>query len=54
MIVARQMREMSVSEPLWKHRNTRDDIKTEASTLLREEYGGYLLTGHTMSGVQEA
>jgi hypothetical protein len=31
-----------------------DDIKTAACTVFREEHGGYLLTGHAVSGVQEA
>ena len=31
-----------------------DDIKTGACTVFREERGGYLLTGHAVSGVQEA
>jgi len=45
------MRETSVSEPLMKHRNTLDDIETGVLAQFREEYGGNLPTGHTVSGV---
>jgi len=31
-----------------------DDTKTGVSTLFREERGRYLLTGHAVSGVEEA
>ena len=31
-----------------------DDIKTGVPPVLREQHGGNLLTGHVMSGVQEA
>ena len=31
-----------------------DDIKTGVCTVLREECGRYLLTGHAVSGVQAA
>jgi hypothetical protein len=48
------MRETSASEPLMTHRKAPDGIKTGASLLLREECGGNLLTGHAMSGVEEA
>src|ERR1035437_5094395 len=46
------MRETSASEPLSKHRNALGGIKTGASLLLREKYGGNLLTGHAVSGVK--
>jgi hypothetical protein len=36
------------------HRNTSDDIKTGAACQRREQHGRNLLTGHAMSGVQEA
>ena len=40
---------------LWmKHRNARDDTKTGVSTHLRDERGGYLLTGYAVSGVEKA
>jgi hypothetical protein len=48
------MRETNASELPMKHRNISDDIKTGASFRSREERGGNLLTGHAMSGVQEA
>jgi len=36
------------------HRNSKDGIKTGVALRLREQRGGYLLTDHAMSGVQEA
>ena len=45
------MRETSASKLPMKHRNGLGDIKTGVSILLREEYGGNLPTGHTVSGV---
>jgi hypothetical protein len=37
-----------------KHRKIIYDTKTGAYLVRREEYGRYLLTGHAVSGVQEA
>jgi len=48
------MRETNASELPMKHRKLKDDIETGASSLSREERGGNLLTGHAVSGVQEA
>jgi hypothetical protein len=45
------MRETSASKPLMKHRNTLGDTKTGVLVQFREEYGGNLPTGHTVSGV---
>jgi hypothetical protein len=45
---------MSVNEPLMKHRKDSDDTKTGVSPVLWEQHGRYLLTGHAVSGVQEA
>jgi len=35
-------------------KSNKDDIKTEAARLSREEHGRNLLTGHAVSGVQAA
>ena len=43
--------ETSASDPLTKHRNPFDDVKTGVSKLLREEQSRYLPTGYAMSGV---
>jgi hypothetical protein len=40
------------SEEASKH--PRDDIKTGVPPVLREQHGRNLLTGHAVSGVQEA
>jgi hypothetical protein len=48
-------RETSANEPLMTHRNqTLDGTKTGVARLLREQHGSDLLTGHVVSGVQEA
>ena len=48
------IREMSENEPLLKHRNGYDGTETRVSPLSWEQYGGYLLTIHAVSGVEEA
>jgi hypothetical protein len=48
------MRETNASELPFKHRNFSDDIETGVFFPPREEHGGNLLTGHAVSGVQEA
>jgi hypothetical protein len=49
-----RIRETNANEALMTHRNIiLDDIKTGDACHLREERGGYLLTGCAMSGVQE-
>ena len=48
------MKETSGSESLTMHRNTADDLKTGVTPMRRDEHGGDLLTGHVMSGVEEA
>jgi len=56
-IRARQVwiREMSASYPLDEaSKLTLDDTKTGVFTLLWERHGGYLLTGHVVSGVEKA
>src|SRR5664279_983316 len=54
--VSRQagIRKASESEPLMKHRNTRDDIKTEVCAVPRDKPGGYPLIGQAVSGVKAA
>ena len=48
------IREMSANDPLTKHRKDSDDTKTGISLVSWEQHGRYLLTGHAVSGVQEA
>ena len=44
----------NASEPLLRHRNGRDDIRTDAHFRCREESGGCTLTGQVVSGVEAA
>jgi hypothetical protein len=48
------MRETSESELLMTHRNSSNDIETGGRLYSGIEHGGYLLTGHAVSGVQAA
>ena len=48
------MRKTSANEPLMTHRKFIVGIKTGVATLAREKHGGYLLTGHAVSGVKAA
>ena len=54
--VSRQagIRKASESDSPIKHRNTRDDIKTEVCVYLRDESGGNPFTGQVVSGVKAA
>jgi hypothetical protein len=49
-----RIREASANEPSMTHRKRLVDIETGVARVLREEHGGNLLTGHAVSGVQEA
>jgi len=42
---------MSASEPLMTRRNVLEDIRTRVARLLWDQRGGYLPTGHAVSGV---
>jgi hypothetical protein len=55
-IRARQVwiKEMSASYPLDEASKRLDDTKTGVFTLLWEQHGRYLLTGHVVSGVEKA
>ena len=46
------IRKASESDSPIKHRNTRDDIKTEVCVYLRDESGGNPFTGQVVSGVK--
>ena len=49
------VRETNASKPLMRSRNrSTGDIKTGAPPLSGKEYGGNLITGHAVSGVQVA
>jgi hypothetical protein len=49
-----RMREVSANEPLVTHRNNYRWHQNRRAVRLREEHGGYLLTGHAVSGVEAA
>ena len=48
------VREMSVSEPLTRCRNNKDDVKTRVLSWFWDKHRGYLLTVCVASGIKVA